>query len=163
MHIEARGAIGVASWLREFLAQRGLNSPDQRALYAYHCTHEEYKNLSQLVSVTLGLQPSCTDKAIAAGFVLFGAEWYRREYRSQDGWSWSPIFATLGCSLSQQQLAEVIPAGLERYWKRPLHFYESSRRDFLGSVFGEGGLPSLPLRDEGSRFQVLFDRVLPPT
>lgn len=152
--------VSFSAWLKGFLSQRRLEAPDQRALHAYHCTQEEYARLRQLLGATVQRQPIVGDLTASACFVLFGAEWYRREYCSQDRWSWGPIFVALGRTLSQQQLAEVIPAGLERYWKRPLHFYESSRRDFLGSVFGEGGLPSLPLRDEGSRFQALFDRVL---
>lgn len=160
MRGRVEGTVGCATWLRAFLSQRGLESPDQRTLHAYHCTHEEYAHLRQLLGVTAVSERIVGDKAGAACFVLFGAEWYRREYRGNDGWSWSPIFGVLGRSLSHPQLAQVVPAGLERYWKRPLHFYESTKRDLLGSVFGEGGLPSQLLREAGSRFQTLFDRLL---
>lgn len=160
LHDRAKSTAGFAVWLHAFLNQRGLQSPDQRALYAYHCTHEEYAHLRQLLGVTVGSERIIGNTAAAACFVLFGAEWYRREYRGEDGWSWSPIFGAIGRSLLPPQLAQVVPAGLERYWKRPLHFYESSKRDFLGSVFGEGGLPSQLLQKVGGRFQALFDRLL---
>lgn len=65
-----------------------------------------------------------------------------------------------GYSLSPADLSKAIPAGLERYWKRPIHLYDSDRRDFLGTLFSEGGLPFQALREGGSRFQTLFDRVL---
>lgn len=156
----AEGRIGLVRWLQGFIAGRGLAAPDQRALHAYHCTQEEYAALRQLLGVTERKLPIVGDVAASACFVLFGAEWYRREYLSRDAWSWDPLFIALGRRLSQVQLPEVMHLGLERYWKRPLHFYESSRRDFLGSVFGEGGLPSSLLRESGSRFQVLFDRLL---
>lgn len=154
------GRISLARWLRGFVTRRGLEAPDQRALHAYHCTQDEYAALRQLLGLTERKLPIVDDVAGSACFVLFGAEWYRREYLSRDGWSWDPLFTALGRRISQVQLPEVMHLGLERYWKRPLHFYESSRRDFLGSVYGEGGLPSSLLRESGSRFQVLFERLL---
>lgn len=156
----AEGRISLARWLRGFVARRGLEAPDQRALHAYHCTHTEYAALRQLLGVSERKLPIVGDVAGSACFVLFGAEWYRREYVRHDGWSWDPLFAALGRTVSPPQLPDVMHTGLERYWKRPLHFYGSSKRDFLGSVFGEGGLPSSLLREPGSRFQLLFDRLL---
>jgi len=34
-----------SSWLGTFLQRRGLQAPDCRGLYAYHCSHEEYLDL----------------------------------------------------------------------------------------------------------------------
>lgn len=150
-----------AGWLRTFLDQRGLQTPDQRPLYAYHCGHDEYVHLRNMLQEVDAFQHLVSNAAAAAGFVLYCAEWYRREYRREHAWSWDPIFSTLGGGrLSQQELARVVPKGIENYWKRPLHLYAHSRRDLLGSVFGEGGLPSQLLREAGGRFQSLFDRLL---
>lgn len=100
------------------------------------------------------------DMGGCACLVLFCSEWYRREYKREHGWSWDPILNVLGFNLSAVELSKIIPKGLEGYWKRPIHYYESERRDFLGSVFSEGGLPFQVLREGGSRFQQLFDRLL---
>ena len=149
-----------SSWLGTFLQRRGLQAPDCRGLYAYHCSHEEYLDLLHQLRELGSFDQAVNDMAASACLVLFCSEWYRREYQRDHGWSWEPIWKTLGYSLSSGDLAKTIPKGLERYWKRPMHFYESERRDFLGSLSSEGGLPFQVLREGGSRFQTLFDRVL---
>ncbi|WP_305828237.1 STY4851/ECs_5259 family protein [Pseudomonas aeruginosa] len=152
--------IKYSSWLGRFLQRRGLSAPDQRGLYAYHCSLDEYGELQHLLREFGGFDAALKDPAACACLVLFGSEWYRREYRSEYAWTWDPIWKTLGFNLSPGELSKVIPKGLEGYWKRPLHFYEAGHRDFLGSLFGEGGLPFQVLREGGSRFQWLFDRLL---
>lgn len=160
MQGQSEHRVGYAAWLREFLGQRGLRAPDQRPLYAYHCTREEYAQLREFLRIQGASQRLLGDTAAAACFVLAGAEWYRRDHRRTDGWSWDPVFAALGVRLVPQELAKVVPKGLESGWRRPLHRFESSHRDFLGSVFGEGGLPSQLLQEAGGKFQLLFDRLL---
>lgn len=149
-----------SSWLGTFLQRRGLQAPDYRGLYAYHCSHEEYLDLLHQLRELGTFDKAVNDTAASACLVLFCSEWYRREYQRDHGWSWEPIWKTLGFSLSSGDLGKTIPKGLEGYWKRPMHFYESERRDFLGSLFSEGGLPFQVLRDGGSPFQTLFDRLL---
>ena len=149
-----------STWLTGFLQRRGVQQPDQRGLYEYHCSYEEYLGLQQLLVQLGSFDIAVKDTAGSACFVLFCSEWYRREYRSEYGWSWDPIWNVLGYSLSAIDLSKVVPKGLEHYWKRPIHFYESDRRNFLGSLFAEGGLPFQVLREDGSRFYSLFDRVL---
>lgn len=160
MNNQAKGHNSPATWLRSFIRRRGLDSPDGRALYLYHSKHEEYEELKRLLGLTERKLPIVDDRNASACFVLFGAEWYRREYLRRDGWSWDPICKMLGRRVPPLQLPKVMHNGLERYWRRPLHFYNSSKRDFLGSIFGEGGLPSSLLREPGSPFQVLFERLL---
>ncbi|SFA65497.1 STY4851/ECs_5259 family protein [Metapseudomonas otitidis] len=152
--------IKYSSWLGRFLQRRGLSAPDQRGLYAYHCSLEEYGELQHLLRELGGFDAALKDPAACACLVLFGSEWYRREYRSEYAWTWDPIWQALGFRLSPVDLSKAIPKGLEGYWKRPLHLYEAGHRDFLGSLFGEGGLPFQVLREGGSRFRSLFDRLL---
>lgn len=149
-----------STWLTGFLQRRGSQQPDQRGLYEYHCSYEEYLELQQLLVQLGSFDVAVKDTAGCSCFVLFCSEWYRREYLREHGWSWDPIWNVLGYSLSPIELSKVIPRGLEDYWKRPIHFYESDRRNFLGSLFAEGGLPFQVLREDGSRFYTLFDRVL---
>lgn len=152
--------ITCSVWLGQFLQRRGLSKPDQRGLYTYHCSFEEYVDLRRILREFRGFSVGSNDAASSACFVLFGSEWYRREYRSEHAWSWEPIWKELGFSLSPVDLSSAIPKGLEGYWKRPLHLYDAGHRNFLGSVFSEGGLPFQVLRESGSRFQTLFDRLL---
>lgn len=152
--------IKCSSWLGRFLQSRGLSTPDQRELYAYHCSLEEYSELQHLLRELDGFEAASKDPAACACLVLFGSEWYRREYRSEYAWTWDPIWKALGFRLSPVELSKSIPKGLEGYWKRPLHLYDAGHRDFLGSLFSEGGLPFQVLREGDSRFQTLFDRLL---
>lgn len=147
-------------WVSSFVNRRSLKNPDQRPLYEYQVSNEEYLDLKRLL-VSRGRHCDFAhDKAASACLVLFCAEWYRRDYVRDHGWSWDPLWCTLGFTLSAPALARVIPAGLEDYWGRPIRFYESHRRNFLGSVFSEGGLPFRVLQESDSRFQQLFSRVL---
>jgi len=149
-----------SSWLTAFLLRRGLQTPDQRALYEYHCSSDEYLELQYLLSSLGSFDTSVSDTGGCACLVLFCSEWYRRQYQADHGWSWEPIWQVVGYRLSAIDLSKAIPRGLEGYWKRPVHSYESERRNFLGSLFAEGGLPFQVLREEGSRFYTLFNRVL---
>lgn len=45
---------------------------------------------------------------------------------------------------------------MEDYWLRPIRFYESERRNFLGTLFSEGGLPFRLLKESDSRFLAVF-------
>jgi len=149
-----------SAWLAKFLKSRGISIPDYRALYEYHCNQEEYLELKHLLSSLGSFNAVINDKGSCACLVFFCSEWYRREYQDKNGWSWESIWETLGYELAAIELSKVIPRGLEGYWKRPIHLYESERRNFLGSLFSEGGLPFQVLKEDGSRFHMLFERIL---
>ncbi len=150
----------LSLWLRSFLQRRGLRFPDHRTLYEYQVSSEEYIDLKKALSAIGKSNRFFKDIDANACFTLFCAEWYRREYESSFGWSWERVWCSLKFSLAPSELANVVPRGLESYWNRPLRYYESERRNFLGSVFSEGGLPFRVLEQEGSRFQSLFSRIL---
>lgn len=149
-----------STWVTEFIKRRGLSVPDQRPLYEYQATTDEYQDLKGLISEVADANGFSRDSAACASFSLFCAEWYRREYLREDGWSWEGIWQSIGFQFSAQELAKIVTRGLDGYWKRPIRFYESERRNFLGSLFSEGGLPFLLLKDSDSRFQALFSRIL---
>ena len=130
-----------STWVTEFIKRRGLSKPDQRPLYEYQATTDEYQDLKGLISEVADANGFSRDSAACACFSLFCAEWYRREYLREDGWSWEGIWQLVGFQFSAQELAKIVPRGLDDYWKRPIRFYESERRNFLGSLFSEGGLP----------------------
>lgn len=149
-----------SSWVSEFLSRRGLSAADHRPLYSYQTTTDEYVGLKGLISSVGELNGFYRDTAACACFTLFCSEWYRREYLKEDGWSWDSIWQVLGLQFTAPELSKIVPKGLEGYWHRPVRFYESERRNFLGSLFSEGGLPFLLLKDSDSRFQILFSRIL---
>ncbi|EFE97638.1 hypothetical protein HMPREF0758_0727 [Serratia odorifera DSM 4582] len=133
---------------------------DSRPLFEYHATNDEYEELKRLLRDVGQAEGLKYDKGYAACFTLFSAEWYRRDYERIHGWSWEPIYNVLGLSLSSSELSHIVPKGLEDYWRRPVRFYDSERRNFLGSLFSEGGLPFKLLKESDSRFHSVFSRIL---
>src|SRR5690554_5498359 len=119
----SKSVFKCSSWLAAFLQRRGLQTPDQRALYEYHCSSEEYRELQYLLSSLNSFDAAVNDTGGCACLVLFCSEWYRRHYRAEHGWSWEPVWQVLGYRLSAVDLGKAIPRGLEGYWKRPVHSY----------------------------------------
>lgn len=147
------------AWLKQFLLHRGVAQPDQRPLYAYQCTSSEYNSLLTHLECFRDEKIRLKTREAQAIFVLFCAEWYRREYVKDVGWSWEGIWQRLEFRLEQKAIEDVVEGGLVFYWKRPLHHYNSAR-NFLGSVFSEGGLPFNELRRDDGRFKRLFENIL---
>ncbi|MCH5052428.1 STY4851/ECs_5259 family protein [Pectobacterium aquaticum] len=147
-------------WLTKFLTRRSLKKADGRPLYEYHADGDEYADLKWLLREIGQPEKLKNDKGYAACFTLFCSEWYRRDYGRDCKWSWDPIHAALNINLSHSELGLVVPKGLESFWERPIRFYESERRNFLGSLFSEGGLPFRLLKETDSRFQSVFSRIL---
>ncbi|HAD4903081.1 TPA_asm: hypothetical protein G1S94_11080 [Salmonella enterica subsp. enterica serovar Typhi str. CT18] len=147
-------------WLAKFLTRRGLKQPDHRPLYEYHATSEEYDELKRLLRAIGVPDGYKSDKGYAACFTLFCSEWYRRDYEREYGWAWEPIYKTIGISASSSKMGKIIPKGLDGYWGRPVRFYDTERRNFLGSLFSEGGLPFRLLKESNSRFQSMFSLIL---
>ncbi|GAB2922278.1 STY4851/ECs_5259 family protein [Rheinheimera gaetbuli] len=156
-------AITPSDFISTLLKKRGLISPSGQPLFSYQISHEEYLSLRE---VTKRFYPKTSLTAShhshwAACFVLFCSEWYRREYQTADGWQWSPIWQELGLQLDQNDLRQIVPMGLELFWKRPVRRFEvSGTRTFLGSVFIEGGLPFQLIRQSDNKFGSLVWRVL---
>ncbi len=152
--------VKCTSWLSNFVNLRGLRQPDGRPLYEYHATNDEYTQLTQLLRAVGQSQSNICNRDFAACFVLFCSEWYRRDYERQCGWTWDPIYKKIGISFTATELGTIVPKGMEDYWLRPIRFYESERRNFLGTLFSEGGLPFRLLKESDSRFLAVFSRIL---
>ncbi|WP_348240969.1 hypothetical protein, partial [Salmonella enterica] len=61
---------------------------------------------------------------------------------------------------SSSEIGKIITKGLDGYWGRPVRFYYTDRRNFLGYLFSEGGLPFRLLKESNSRFQSMFSLIL---
>ncbi len=160
---------GLDKWLSTFLSQRGLQRPDGRPLYAYITNEEEYRRIEaqlKLVALLRGHNIFRSNRKFDALFVLFAAEWWRREYRGGP-WAWAPIFKAIGLddeaisSLQTSPQYLLYPA-LERgflYWGREI-FTMGQGRAFIGSIAAEGGLPLNLLNDSGTGLQRFFKNLL---
>lgn len=140
----------LKAWLSELLLNRELfKGPTGKPLYSYQVSEEEYQSLLALLKQQLRKLDNPVHAAhLGACFCLFVSEQYRRNYNSS--WSWSGAEAELGITLTPQQHAALTSDGLG-YWRRPIRFRESGR-DWLGSLFAEGGLPWPLVQSESHGF-----------
>jgi hypothetical protein len=142
---------------RELLALRGLDRSDGRPLYRYRFQQTEYEGVRALLKQNRQIIQK--DSYGFALFVMFVAEWYRRD-RTGGHWDWIRPLREIGIAyeantpnsaLSYSQLKFMVEQGLG-IWKRPL----ISRGQLLYSVVGEAGFPVAAL--EESRLGVWLQR-----
>lgn len=164
----------LSNWMADFLAARGLARPDGRPLYAYKSSDDEFIKITKqllLVASFRGIEIFRRDQKYDALFVLFAAEWWRREYRGGP-WAWEPVFQAIGLDDEDIQqirnrVQQLLYPALERgfkWWRREI-FTTDSGRAFIGSIAAEGGLPLNLLTDPygGLKryFKQLLNRYLP--
>lgn len=147
--------VTIEDWLTRLLHRNELSLPNGQPLYQYHVTESEFIELRNIL-IRIGKVQS--SKTWCAAFSIFCSEWYRRFYMG--GWTWYGIWESLGYELDANVRQNVVERGLKAYWARPISQYQDERNSYLGSLFKEGGLPYGLLASEGSRFQVIFKRIL---
>jgi len=145
----------AARWLRDYLyARQQLTRPDGRVLFEYRTSVEELEQLRQLL---VGCFPRTTHEC--AAFCLYAAEWWRRHGR---GLTFAGLLESVELDVSYTRLYGPIEGGM-RYWGRELRHFESSgrrRRDFVGSLSREGGLPLQMLLESQGSVRRFFRRLL---
>ena len=128
----------MSGWLEAFLACRGVERPDGRALYAYRCTGEEFGLLAEALSRNPPQGGSASDMPIRA-FVLYAAEWWQREYDGRH-WAWEPLLEAIGWGgVHYPDLYEPVRRAWG-WWKVDLVRLPTSIR-YLGTFACQGGLP----------------------
>lgn len=131
------------AWRAEFLAKRGLNRADGRMLFSYRTTREEYLELRSLFA---GQIQALGDRAWilhstaeCACFVLYAAEWWRREYAG-GYWRWQDILTSFRQSFAGLDITErssSVESGLLAWGHRP----GARGKKYLGAIVAQGGLP----------------------
>ncbi len=159
----------LSIWLVSLLKRRGLDRADGRLLFAYDLSQDEYASLSHvlctaiadsggieaLASRSLGRTPA---QAPPAAFVLFAAEWWKREYEG-GVWDWSPIIEKLHADANTfpaQLRSEFVARGLSFWQLSPL----SSGKRFIGSIVVNGGIPMRLLAHGAGPLATVLSQVL---
>lgn len=140
---EASGMSDFQAWRSEFLAARGLSRADGRMLFSYRTTREEYLELRALFAGRIQALGDCAwtlySTAECACFVLYAAEWWRREYAG-GYWRWQDILASFKQSLAGLDITErssSVESGLFAWGHRP----GVRGKKYLGAIVAQGGLP----------------------
>jgi hypothetical protein len=130
-------------WRRKLLNRHGIQHPDGRPLYSYRVSDEEFEELKLLLRemAILGID-NCNRKFLMwdAAITIYAAEWWKREYSGR--WGWEEMFSSVGLDfrgVSVGARSQLVEIGLQR-WKREVRELEG-RRQFLGTIATEGGLP----------------------
>lgn len=130
------------AWFQSFLERRELTRPDGRMLFSYRTTREEYVELRRLLGDTLsaldGAPWTLRSRAECACFVLYAAEWWRREYAG-DLWRWTTILNSIGPAyhLEVVERTTAVEVGLRAWGHRP----SGQGKKYLGAIVAQGGLP----------------------
>lgn len=129
-------------FLKQFLTTRQLTWPTGKPLYTYKTSRTEYEQLR-----TLLVRAPLTDTTSAC-FILFAAEWWRRNYGSGH-WEWNPIFEAIQRPewSNHSQRNQLMTSGC-RYWQRQLFQHENGNNSLLGTLFFESGIPVGVLTNE---------------
>lgn len=156
----------LINWKKEFRRDNRIpvDGPDGRPLYAYHLTDEQFWNLRSALSHYIGgishMDSQMEQHFHFSGlFLLFAAEWWRREYRG-GRWKWRPIEDAVGLNSSNWNTnlrGRVIERGF-RYWRLRNNQREGLR--YIGAVAQQGGLPLCLLAEGKGRLGMVLQRVL---
>lgn len=124
-----------------------LNSSQEVRLYQYGISQDDYDSLKKHLKSCHQLLLHYRESKhysfpIDKLFVLYGAEWFRREYTGD--WRWQDLLQSIGLDtedFTNQLLVSIVENGLKK-WGRQIHRNtESKHRNALGSLMREGGLP----------------------
>ena len=139
----------IESHLRQLLQSRGLGRPDGRPLHRYALTDEEYRTTGDLLRKPDSIARMKAQAEDAARvFVLYSAEWFRREALSLFR-RWEDVApAVLGVITDNDKRALTLK-GLQ-YWRRPLLRGTDDTREFLLTLAIEGGIPANVILDDTS-------------
>lgn len=134
------------------LGRHGLSEPDGRPLFAYQLEPEDLDALR--TELRRSVAPT---RETPRAFCLAAAEIWRRTY---DGgaWSWTTILDEMRWPAAiPEELPDLVLAGLA-YWRRPL--LRLARREFLGSIAREAGIPAPVLHTSGARIRIFLQHLL---
>jgi hypothetical protein len=130
-------------WFKAFLRARGMEKTNGQMLFRYRATLTEYQELKKILESSLaglnGHPFRHESTAESALFVLYAAEWWRREYGG-GAWRWTSIFESLtngSYRVDPMDRSVIVELGLLAWGHRP----SEDGKKYLGAIVAQGGLP----------------------
>jgi hypothetical protein len=140
-------------WWAGLLARHGLTRPDGRPVFRYRITEGEFENAKQIIRKNaLGLSSGLGKPSLAALFVCYCSEFYKREIDSTAR-IWDPLLKPVDVTLSPNRVDEVIEPGLKYLGLKVVRGGGPTRRrrEWLLTLTLQAGLPvRLLLRSDGT-------------
>lgn len=129
-------------WLNAFWEERGLTRPNGEMLFSYRVKKPEYLQLRSLLALKLerlnGQPWAFESMSESACFVLYSAEWWRREYAGGP-WRWTHILESIWPVFSLDPIERTY--GVERGLKGWGLRVGDAGKKYLGAIVAQGGLP----------------------
>lgn len=134
---------------------------DARPLYRYRISYSEFLSLKAYLSENY-LSLYNVDKTTKFSnsldklFVLYAAEWWRREYNGN--WGWADLLGSIGIKhgdINNQDLMKITESGLAK-WDRDISRTALDHRSAMGSFLREGGLPINYFNASGGWLDLLY-------
>jgi len=149
-------------WIKELLSSRNLERPDGRMLYDYRLNNEEYKTLRETLAYTVDFgdldEVSRRIRGFSALFVLYAAEWWRREYQG-GAWRWTSIINAFGGNAKELDAVartKCVISGFAFWGHRP----DGEGKKFFGAIVAHGGLPLKLIGQGGGKLASIMDYTL---
>lgn len=133
------------TWLSKFLSQRGLQTPDGRTLHRYRVSDTEFQGLKTILkSLVDQRRLEEASDTVAALFVAYCADWFRRESITTF-LRWDDPLRALPADLTFPSRHDLTRRGLA-YWGRTLR-RSPAATEYLLTLALEGGIPVRILTD----------------
>ena len=149
-------------WLNDLLNRKNLERPDGRMLYSYRLSDEEYRSLREALvfATTAGKLDEVVkrNRSFSALFVLYAAEWWRREY-SGGAWKWDSIISAFGRNVDElgaNARTQCVISGFAYWGHRP----DGEGKKFFGAIVAHGGLPLKLIGQGGGKLASIMDYTL---
>lgn len=134
--------------VQDILSRNALSEPDGRLLLAYNIKADEVARLCR--TLTMRVMARQVLESTARGFVLWASERIRTDFAGGQ-LSWEFVFDGLSLPHDRDLAIKLTELGLAA-WRRPLRKSDNGNREFLYSLFAEGGLPDRAIA-EGRRYR----------
>jgi len=155
-------AVTPDKWIMELLNSRNLERPDGRMLYGYRLSNEDYKSLREILAYTADFgeldEVSSRIRGFSPLFVLYAAEWWRREYQG-GAWRWTSIINAFGGDAKELDAAartKCVISGFAFWGHRP----DGEGKKFFGAIVAHGGLPLKLIGQGGGKLASIMDYTL---
>jgi len=138
-----KDTLSAVMWKKHLLEDRGLSTPDGSPLYQYRVSGSEYTDLKTLLAdilTRIPLNKLHISPNVGSLFVLYAAEWWRREFDGSS-WSWEPILSSLDCDSQewpQNLRSDCVTKGLKSWH---LNLQQTGGYAYLSNIALQGGLP----------------------
>lgn len=136
----------LARWTSSYLFRRSLQSPDGRPLHRYRMSDGEYGEVRELLRDSTN-RLLREDGVAASLFVVFCAEWFRREATSLF-LKWNQLNSDALDAVPHSTRRRLAEIGL-KFWKRGL-VRSDNAREFLLTLALEGGISAHVISEGGS-------------